>query len=72
MPTTDQTQRVERSDIEAKLRQIRGQVDATTERAKPMAIAAAGVGALAVIALAYIVGRRRGRQGRTVVEIRRV
>ena len=66
------TQRITRDDIEAKFREIKGDVDATAERAKPIGMAAA-VGALLVaIGLAYLMGRRKERKKRTVVEIKRV
>ena len=66
------TDTIERSDIENKLRQIRQEVDNGAEAAKPIAIAVAGVAALALVTVAYLAGRRRGRKGRTVVEVRRV
>ena len=65
-------ERVGRPDIEAKLRQIRQEVDRTTEAAKPVALMVAGAAVFAVVGLAYLMGRRRGRKGRTVVEVRRV
>ena len=67
-----QTARVGRPEIEAKLRQIRQEVDRTTQAAKPVGLAVAGVAVVAVVAVAYLAGRRRGRRNRTVVEVRRV
>lgn len=66
------TDTIERSDIENKLRQIRQEIDRGTEAAKPIGLAVAGVAALALVTMAYLAGRRRGRKGRTVVEVRRV
>ncbi len=63
---------ISRADVEAKLRQIRGEVDATAESAKGAVVAAAVVGAVVVIGLAYVLGRRRGKKRTTVVEVRRV
>lgn len=63
---------VGRHDIEAKLREIRGEVDNTATAAKPTAFAIAGVAAVAVIAAVYLIGRRSGKKRSTVVEIRRV
>jgi len=63
---------IQRSDIEDKLRQIRGEVDRGAEAAKPVAMAVAGVVLVAAVALAYLAGRRRGKNARTVVEVRRV
>ncbi|HVF73557.1 MAG TPA: hypothetical protein VM938_00805 [Acidimicrobiales bacterium] len=63
---------VTRSDIEAKLREIRGEVDTTTDTAKPYALAAGVAVAVAVVALVYTMGRRKGKKRTTVVEVRRV
>ena len=63
---------VTRADIEAKLREIRGEVDEASTSAKPYALAAGVAVAVAVVAIAYVLGRRKGRKKTTVVEIRRV
>lgn len=63
---------ISRGDIEAKLREIRGEVDTTAGEARPYALAAAAVGAVAILAVVYVMGRRKGRKKTTVVEIRRV
>lgn len=63
---------IRREDIESKLRQIRHQVEHTTEAAKPAGMAVAAGVVVAVVAVAFLLGRRRGRKGRTVVEVRRV
>ena len=64
--------RISRADIEAKLRQMRGEVDKTAEAAKVPIMAIAGGVAAAVVVLAFLLGKRRGRRKSTVVEIRRV
>jgi hypothetical protein len=64
--------KITRSDIEAKLREIKGDVESEAEAARPYAIAAAVVGVIAVAGLAYFLGRRKGHKKTTVVEIRRV
>ena len=64
--------RVTRADIEAKLRDMRGEVAETAGAAKvPLAAVAAAVAAV-VVALSFLLGKRRGRRKSTVVEIRRV
>jgi hypothetical protein len=68
----DPTQPVSRSDIESKLREIRGEVDTTATAAKPAVAAVVGVVAVLVIGGAYLLGRRKGKKKSTVVEIRRV
>jgi len=65
-------QRITRADIEAKLRDMRGEVEQTAEAAKtPILAIAAGVAGFVVV-VAFLLGKRRGRRKSTVVEIRRV
>jgi len=64
--------RVSRTDIDAKLREIKGEVDQAGEAARPYGIAAAVGGAILVLLFAYLLGRRRGKKKTTIVEIRRV
>jgi hypothetical protein len=63
---------VTRGDLEAKLRQIQGDVETTTANAKPYLLMAGAAGAVVLVGLAYLLGRRRGKKRTTVVEIRRV
>ncbi len=63
--------RVELADIRAKLGQIQGEVDETTEKAKPIATYAAVAGVVIIVTVAFILGRKRGRRKSTWVEIRR-
>lgn len=64
--------RVELSDIQAKLVEIRGEVDETTETARPYLLYAAIGAAFAVVIGAFVLGRRRGQRKATWVEIRRL
>jgi hypothetical protein len=64
--------RITRADIEGKLREMRGDVEETAEAAKTPLMAIAGGVAVAVVILAFLLGKRRGRRKSTVVEIRRV
>ena len=64
--------RITRDDIESKLREIKGEVDETTEQAKPIGLALAAVAAVVVVGVVYLLGRRKGTKLSTVVEIRRV
>lgn len=68
----DKAQPVTKADIEAKLREIKGDVDETAKEARPLAEAAAIGGVILLILLAYLLGRRKGKKKTTVVEIRRV
>lgn len=72
-PATDRSdQKVTRDDIEAKLRQIRGEVEHTADTAKPIALGVAVAAAVVVVAGIYLLGKRRGSKKTTIVEIRRV
>lgn len=60
------------ADLEAKLREFSSEVDEAGDQAKQYAVlGAVGVG-LVIFAVAFMSGRRRGRQKSTVVEIRRI
>jgi hypothetical protein len=72
MAPDDGPPRITRGTIETKLRELRGDVEATTEAAKPVALAAAMALAVVVLSAAYLLGRRRGRKRSAIVEIRRV
>jgi anti-sigma-K factor RskA len=65
-------QPVTRDDIEAKLRELRGEVDSGVESARSVALVAGAVAVVAVVATVYFLGRRRGRKETTVIEVRRV
>jgi len=66
------TEKVTRDDLEAKFRELRGDVEETAAEAKSYALAAVTVVAVTVIAVAFVLGRRKGRRRSTVVEIRRI
>jgi hypothetical protein len=63
---------ITRADLEAKLRDITGDVSDTVEAARGIGVAlAVGAGVLFVVG-AYWLGRRKGRKRKTVLEIRRI
>ena len=66
------TAKITRDDIEAKLRQVAGDVDDQVEAARPAIVTGAVVAVVAVGVLAYLWGRHRGRRRSAVVEIRRL
>ncbi len=66
------TPRITRADLEAKLREVRGEVAEKGEAAKSTGLTVAVIGVAALVGLAFVLGRRRGRRKSTVVEIRRV
>jgi hypothetical protein len=62
---------VERADIEAKARQIEQALVETKESAQQKAVVVA-VAVVAIVALAFLLGRRRGKRGAAVVEVFKV
>jgi hypothetical protein len=64
--------RIEPGDIRSKLVEIRGDVDQTVERNKPVATYVAVGGTVLLVVLAFLLGRRRGKRKSTWVEIRRL
>ena len=70
--TNGHTRPITRADLEAKLRDITGDVGETVDAARGIGVAVAtGVAAVLVVG-AYWLGRRKGRKRKTVLEIRRV
>jgi hypothetical protein len=63
---------ITRSDLEAKLREVSGDVNETVDAVKPQLIGGAVAVALLALLVTYLVGRRRGRKRSAIVEIRRV
>lgn len=63
--------KVTKADIQAKLGEIRGDVEETAESARPTLTAVAAGVAVVVIVAVFMLGRARGRRKSTVVEIRR-
>ncbi|MEA2828996.1 MAG: hypothetical protein QOG43_3435 [Actinomycetota bacterium] len=70
--TASENGRITRADIEAKLRDLRGEVEDTGEAVVEKGKAFVGVAAAGVIGFVFLLGVRRGRKKSTVVEIRRV
>ena len=64
--------KITRADIESKLREVRGEVEEKGEAAKSTGLTVALIGVAALVGVAFLLGRRRGRKKSTVVEIRRV
>ena len=64
--------KITRDDLEAKFREVQGEVDEAGDAAKNYALAA-GIGVLVIaVLLAWFLGKKRGKASKTVVEIRRV
>jgi hypothetical protein len=64
--------KITRADLEAKFREVQTELNSTAERAKGKVMYAAVGGALLLVLLTYLLGRRSGKKRSTVVEIRRL
>lgn len=64
--------RVEIADIRRKLEEIQGDASETVERSRSLVVAGAVAGAVVLVGVAFLLGRRRGRRKSTWVEIRRL
>jgi hypothetical protein len=64
--------RIEITDIQAKLEEIRGDTTEVAERNMPVAVIGAFAGVVVLLGVAFLLGRRRGRRKSTWVEIRRL
>lgn len=62
---------VQKSDLEAKLQEIKEVVDETTESARNAGIAIA-VGVILLLLIFFLLGRRKGKQGSARVEVFRL
>lgn len=71
MADEGQKRTITRNDIEAKFRELSGDVDERAEAAKGTAIAVGAVVAAAVVVGVFLLGRSRGRKKTTVIEVRR-
>ncbi|MFQ5948788.1 MAG: hypothetical protein ACE5KX_08005 [Acidimicrobiia bacterium] len=63
--------KVEKSDLQAKLREIQEVVEETAASARNTGVAVA-VAVIVLLVMAYLVGRRRGRKGSARVEVYRL
>ena len=64
--------RITRDDIEASLRGIQTGVEGKVRSQQQKIIRGAGLAAVVVVVLIFVLGRRSGRKRSTIVEIRRV
>ena len=75
MTDTDKTTgngKITPADIEAKFRQIQGEVDTVAEDGKQKAAAIGGVVAVLLLVLIFFLGQRSGKRKSTVLEVRRL
>ncbi|MBU6328396.1 MAG: hypothetical protein KGR18_00405 [Acidobacteria bacterium] len=63
--------RISRADIEARFREIQGEVVTVEDEARTSVAAIVVAVGVAAVVIAFALGSRRGRKRRTVVEVRR-
>ena len=63
---------IERRDIEAKIRELHGGVEDTAQSATSTLVTVGAVVVVGVVAVAFLLGRRRGKKRTTIVEVRRI
>jgi hypothetical protein len=63
---------IRRGDLEAKFRELQGDVEETAQAATSTLITVGAVVLVGVVAVAFLLGRRKGRRHTTVVEVRRI
>jgi hypothetical protein len=62
---------IQRGDLEKQLRSLKGNVDSVKESTLGAGVAAIGAIAIIVLILAFLLGRSRGKQKFSFVEVRR-
>ncbi len=69
---TIQDEKISREDLQDKFVELQTNLDNAASSAKDVGKKVGIVALVVVLILAFLIGRRRGRANRTVVEIRRV
>jgi hypothetical protein len=70
--TADPTAKITRDDLEREFRALQGETRGMVDAQSNKLLTAAGVGALIVVVIIFLLGRRSGRRKNTYIEIRRV
>jgi hypothetical protein len=65
-------QPIRRADLEAKMREVEGGVTETREAATNTILTVGAIVVVSVVAVAFLLGRRKGKKRTTVVEVRRI
>jgi hypothetical protein len=69
---TTTTGTITKTDIEAKFREIKGDIEETAESAQGIAITVGAVIAVVVVLGVFVLGKRRGKKKTTFIEVRRL
>jgi hypothetical protein len=66
------TERITRDQIEAKFRELTGEVTDEAESARSQVVTVVLAAGVAAVAIVFLIGRRSGRRRSAVVEVRRI
>jgi hypothetical protein len=69
---TTSSPKITPADLEAKLREVAGEVDGQVERARPRIVTGGLAAVIVIVLLAYLFGRRGGSKRSAVVSIERL
>jgi hypothetical protein len=72
MSTPSAAGRITRDDLERKFRELEGEVTESKEKVASTVLAIGAGVLVVVVAVAFLMGRRRGKKRTTVVEVRRI
>lgn len=64
--------RISPSDLESKMRELQSEAGGAANAAKSYALVLGAVGVVAIVGVAYLLGRRKGKKARTIIEVKRV
>ena len=65
-------ERITRDDIEAKFRELTGEVSEGVEDTRSQVITVGLAVGVALVAVVFLIGRRNGRRRSAIVEVRRI
>jgi hypothetical protein len=70
--STGAEKRITRDDLEAKFRELEGEVTESKDKVVSTAVAVGAAVLVVVVAAAFLMGRRKGKKRTTIVEVRRI
>ena len=70
--TDDPNAKITRDDLERQFRALQGEAREMVDEQSNKLITAAGIGALIIVVVIFLLGKRAGRRKNTYIEIRRV
>ncbi len=66
------SERITREQIEAKFRELTGEVTDEVESTRSQVVTVALAAGVALVAVVFLIGRRNGRRKSAIVEVRRI